>query len=137
MALAPIEKKTAEGLRPIVVSLAERKRRTIELGASYGTSEGLGLDARWTHYNVLARADTMALVGQAFQHRQPPGRRSHLAALAAAAADPEGSAAVYRNQTDAYDETGVGVSGRRHAQRTARPPMSPWAPRWTSAAPTN
>jgi len=63
-ALAPIEKKTAEGLRPIVVSLAERKRRTIELGASYATSEGLGLDSKWIHYNVLARADTLALVGR-------------------------------------------------------------------------
>ncbi len=40
VALAPAEKTTPEGLRPVVVSLAERKPRTIEAGASYSTSEG-------------------------------------------------------------------------------------------------
>ena len=44
VALAGADKTTADGLRPVVVSLSERKRRTLELGASYATVEGLGLD---------------------------------------------------------------------------------------------
>jgi translocation and assembly module TamA len=109
VALAPADKKTAEGLRPIVVSLAERKRRTIELGASYATTEGAGLDARWIHYNVLGRADTLALVGRASNVDSkaevdltlPHWRRPQQTLRAATG--------FYRNLTDAYDETGVGV----------------------------
>jgi translocation and assembly module TamA len=109
VALAPADKKTAQGLRPVVVSLAERKRRTIELGASYATSEGAGLDARWTHYNVLGRADTLALVGRASSVDSkaevvltlPHWRRPQQTLNA--------SAGFYRNSTDAFDETGFGV----------------------------
>ena len=109
VALAPLEKKTAAGLRPIVVSLAERKRRTIELGASYATTEGLGLDARWTHYNVLGRADTLALVGRASNIDSkaevdltlPHWRRPQQTLKA--------TTGFYRTRTDAYKETGVGA----------------------------
>jgi translocation and assembly module TamA len=109
VALAPIGRKTADGLRPVVVSLAERKRRTIELGASYATTEGLGLDARWTHYNVLGRADTVALIGRASNIDSraevnltlPHWRRPQQTLKAAGG--------FYRNNTDAYEETGVGV----------------------------
>jgi translocation and assembly module TamA len=111
VALAPADKKTVDGLRPIVVSLAERKRRTLELGASYATSEGAGADARWTHYNVLGRADTLALVLRASNIDSkaevdltlPHWRRPQQTLNAAGG--------FYRNQTDAYDETGVGVRG--------------------------
>jgi len=111
VALAPIEKKTAQGLRPIVVSLAERKPRTVELGASYGTSEGLGLDAKWTHYNVLARADTVALVGRLSSIDSRLGVDLTLPHWGRPQQTLKASAGFYRNQTDAYDETGVGVRG--------------------------
>ncbi|MDB5444437.1 MAG: hypothetical protein JWP73_2813, partial [Phenylobacterium sp.] len=62
--LAPPDQLTPQGLRPVVVSLAERKRRTIELGASYDTNLGPGVDIRWTRYNWLGRADTFALFGK-------------------------------------------------------------------------
>ncbi|MDB5423708.1 MAG: hypothetical protein JWQ29_1124, partial [Phenylobacterium sp.] len=109
VALAPASSKTPGGLRPVVVSLAERKRRTIELGASYATSEGPGLDVRWTHYNVFGRADTLALVGRAstldskaeVNLALPHWRRPQQTLRTAAA--------VYRRLTDAYNETGVGV----------------------------
>jgi translocation and assembly module TamA len=65
VALAPAAETDAEGLRPVVVSLAERKRRTIEIGASYANVEGVGVDVRWTRYNLLRRADTLALIARA------------------------------------------------------------------------
>jgi translocation and assembly module TamA len=109
VALAPKEKTTADGLRPIVVSLADRKPRTIEAGASYATTEGLGLDVKWTHYNTFSRADTLAYTGRlsdldsrlgadlSLPHWRRPQQTLHL------------GAAAYKTTTDAYDETGAGV----------------------------
>lgn len=111
VALAPIQKKTAEGLRPIVVSLAERRRRTVELGASYGTSEGLGLDSKWIHYNVFKRADTVALVGRLSSLDSRLGVDVSLPHWRRPKQTLKTSIGFYRNQTDAYDETGFAVSG--------------------------
>lgn len=109
VALAARDKTTSEGLRPVVVSIADRKPRTIEAGASYSTSEGAGVEARWTHYNRLRRADTLSLLGRASELDSrivgeatlPHWRRPQQTLKAAAA--------VYDVKTDAYDEKGLGV----------------------------
>jgi translocation and assembly module TamA len=109
VALAPREKTTPDGLRPVVVSLADRKPRTIEAGASYATTEGLGLDGRWIHYNRLGRADTITFTGRlskldtrleaelSLPHWRRPQQTLKL------------GTSIYDTSTDAYDETGVGV----------------------------
>jgi translocation and assembly module TamA len=106
VALAPKE-AMVDGNRPVLVSLADRPRGTIELGAGYSTSEGLGLDARWLRYNRLGRADTMTLTARlaeiqrkldaqvAFPHWRKPRRTLTL------------GGGVFQNNTDAYDEAGV------------------------------
>jgi translocation and assembly module TamA len=109
VALAPKAKATPEGLRPVVVSLADRRRRTIDLSASYSTSEGMGVEARWTQYNRLRRADTLSILARASEQdsriepslRLPHWRRPQQTLTAAAA--------VYKTRTDAYDEQGVGI----------------------------
>jgi translocation and assembly module TamA len=109
VALAPKAKATPEGLRPVVVSLADRRRRTIDLSASYSTSEGMGVEARWTQYNRLRRADTLSILARASEQDSriepslslPHWRRPQQTLTAAAA--------VYKTRTDAYDEQGVGV----------------------------
>jgi translocation and assembly module TamA len=58
VALSP-PNETASGLRPVVVSLADRPRGTLELGASYATSEGVGVDGAWILYNRLGQGDTI------------------------------------------------------------------------------
>lgn len=110
VALAPADTTTPQGLRPIIVSLAERKRRTLELGASYGTTDGLGLDAKLTRYNLLGRADTASLLGRlsnldsraeldvSLPHWRMP--RQTLVARTA----------LYRTRTPAYDQEGVMAS---------------------------
>jgi translocation and assembly module TamA len=109
VALAPREQRTTDGLRPVVVSLADRARRTIELGAGYSTSEGVGIDGRWTRYNVLGRADTLALRGRlaeleqrldlelALPHWRRPQRTLKL------------GVGAFQMNTDAYEELGAGV----------------------------
>ena len=118
VALAPADQATPDGLRPVVVSLSERKRRTIEAGASYGTNEGPGFDLRWTHYNVLGRADTVALFGKyskldsrlgadlTLPHWRRPDQTLTL------------DAAAYRTTTDAYDAAGFGVKADAHRRFT-------------------
>ncbi|WP_293898616.1 autotransporter assembly complex family protein [Phenylobacterium sp.] len=116
VALAPVDQTSASGLRPVVVALAERKPRTIEGGASYSTSEGAGVNVRWTHYNLLSRADTIALYGQVSIRDSRTGVDLTLPQWLRPQQTLKTGAAVYRVVTDAYKETGVGV----HADVTRR-----------------
>ena len=109
VALAPAERETAEGLRPVVVSLAERKRRSIEAGASYSTTDGAGVDVRWTRYNVLGRADTLAVLGRLSEQDSRVGVDLTLPHWRRAQQTLVLGAAAYDVSTDAYDETGFGV----------------------------
>lgn len=109
VSLAPKEQVTAEGLRPIVVSLADRKRRTLELGASYSTSEGVGADTRWTHFNVLGRADTISALARLSNIDSRLGAELSLPHWRRPQQTFKVGGGGYRTSTDAYDETGVGV----------------------------
>lgn len=108
--LAPREKSTPEGLRPIVVSLADRERRTLELGANYSTTDGAGVEARWTRYNVLGRADTLELLGRLSSIDSRLGAELSLPHWRRAQQILRLGGAVYQVKTDAYDETGAGVN---------------------------
>ena len=110
VALAPATDSTPQGLRPVVVSIAERQKRTLELGASYDTRDGVGLDARWTRYNLLGRADTFAVLGRVSNldsrvelDLSLPHWRAPQQTLAI-------RTAVYRTNTPAYDQQGVRAS---------------------------
>ncbi|MDQ0463959.1 translocation and assembly module TamA [Caulobacter ginsengisoli] len=108
--LAPKEQLLPDGTRPVLVSLTDRPPHTLELGAGYSTSEGAGLDARWIRYNRLGRADTstitlkLAQIEQRLEYRLalPHWRRPQQTLTLVGSA--------YNEQTDAYDQTGVGVS---------------------------
>jgi translocation and assembly module TamA len=98
------------GERPVIVSLADRPKGTIELGASYSTTEGAGVDSNWILYNRLGRADTLTntlriadidsrLQAQlALPHWMKPEQTLKL------------TAALYRDRTPAYDDVGAGLS---------------------------
>ncbi len=109
VSLAPPERTTAEGLRPVVVSLADRAPRTIELGASYSTSEGVGADARWTRYNTFGRADTVSYAARASDIDSRLVAEATLPHWRRAQQTLKAAAAIYDVKTDAYDETGFGV----------------------------
>lgn len=105
VALAPADQTLADGNRPVVVSLADRSRRLLEVGASWSTAEGTGLDAVWTWRNRFGRADTLAFefrvadidsrIGAdlSLPHWRKPGRTLKL------------SMAVVNEDTDAYLRT--------------------------------
>jgi translocation and assembly module TamA len=109
VSLAPAN-QAVNGERPVIVSLADRPKGTIELGASYSTTEGAGVDSSWILYNRLGRADTLTntlriadidsrLQAQlALPHWRKPEQTLKL------------TAALYRDRTPAYDDVGAGVS---------------------------
>lgn len=106
VALAPRD-QTVDGKRPVLVSLADRPRGTIDLGVGTSTAEGFGFDGRWQRFNRLGRADTTTITVRlaeiqqkldwqiAFPHWRTPRRTLTLGAN------------VFANQTDAYDDAGV------------------------------
>ncbi len=109
VALAPAD-QAVKGVRPVIVSLVERPKGTLELGASYSTTEGAGIDSRWLIYNRLGRGDTIATTAQLAQidsrfqvalslpHWRKPEETLKLAA------------AVYRDDTPAYNLIGAGLT---------------------------
>lgn len=116
VALAPPEKASPSGLRPVVVALSERKPRTIEGGASYSTSEGAGVNARWTRYNYFSRADTLSVYGQLQDRDSRVGVDVSLPHWLRAQQTLKTGVSVYRIETDAFNEKGLGL----HADVTRR-----------------
>ena len=65
--LAPVSRETT---RAVDVTLVDRKPHTLELGAGYSTTEGSGLDAKWTRYNRLGRGDSLILTAKLYDIQQ-------------------------------------------------------------------
>lgn len=119
--LSPAAETTAQGLRPVVVSLADRPRRVLEAGATVSTSEGAGVDFIWTHYNRFGRADTLRYQARlagidsrigadlSLPHWRRPGRTLTL------------SGALVREDTDAYRRSALTASAdlRQRLGRTS------------------
>lgn len=107
VALAP--QSNAAGFRPVIVSLSDRPRRTLEALASVSTSEGVSIEGRRTAYNRFGRADTLTqllrlgtldsrLEGElSLPHFRRPQRTLTL------------GGAAFATQTEAFDENGVNV----------------------------
>ncbi|THD76259.1 MAG: outer membrane protein assembly factor [Phenylobacterium sp.] len=119
--LAPDTQLTPDGLRPVVVSLAERKRRTVSLGASYGTNEGPGADVTWTTYDVLGRADTLSLFARESKLDSRVGVDLSLPHWRTPDQTLSTELAAYKLTTDAYDATGFGghADAQRHFTKTS------------------
>jgi translocation and assembly module TamA len=114
VALSP--EPNPDGLRPVVVSLADRSRHTIEFGAGYSTSEGPDVELKLLSYNIFGRGDTVTYearyastantndlgskLGVQLQlpHFGQPGRTLTV--------EPS----LFQNVTNAYVETGGGIS---------------------------
>jgi translocation and assembly module TamA len=119
--LAPTTQLTPDGLRPVVVSLAERKRRTLSLGASYGTTEGPGGDVMWTTYGTLGRADTLSVFARASKLDSRTGVDLSLPHWLMPDQTLSTEVAAYKQTTDAYDSTGFGghADAQRHFTKTS------------------
>ncbi len=110
VALAPASDANT-GRRPVIVSLADRPRGRLELGASYSTTEGAGVDSRWLVFNRLGLGDTITTT---LQFAEIDSRLQTELALPNWGRPNEIlklTTAIYRDNTPAYDERAIGVSG--------------------------
>jgi translocation and assembly module TamA len=109
VSLAPAD-QAVNGQRPVIVSLADRPKGTLELGASYSTDEGIGVDSRWILYNRLGRADTLTNI---FRIAQIDSRLQSQLALPDWRRSEQTlklTAALYRDDTPAYVDWGGGIN---------------------------
>ena len=109
VSLAPAD--ASGGRRPVIVSLADRPRGRLELGASYSTTEGAGVDSRWLVFNRLGLGDTITTT---LQFAEIDSRLQTELALPNWGRPNETlklTAAIYRDNTPAYDERAAGLSG--------------------------
>ncbi|MNI10097.1 Translocation and assembly module TamA precursor [compost metagenome] len=107
VALSSLDDVRPDGLRPVVVTLADRPRSLLEAGATYSTAEGAGVDVFRTRYNRFGRADTLrygarlasidSRIGAEWSlpHWRRPGRTLKLSSF------------IVNEQTDAYDRSAI------------------------------
>jgi translocation and assembly module TamA len=109
VALAPAS-RVIDDVRPVIVTLTERPKGTVELGASYSTTEGPGIDSRWIVYDRLGLGDTITT---SLQFAKIDSRLQLELALPDWARPDEtlkAAVALYRDMTPAYDLTGAGIN---------------------------
>jgi translocation and assembly module TamA len=97
------------GMRPVQVTLADRKPFSLELGAGYSTTEGSGLDAKWTHYNRLGRGDSLILTAKLYDIEQRLDLEQDLPDWLAADQTLKVGGGFLGDRTAAYDDLGGGV----------------------------
>lgn len=104
--LAPASQAGPDGRRPVVVSLADRGRRALDVSAGYSTSEGADFDVRYSVFNQLRRGDTLTIEARLAELDSRYGAELALPHFLAAGQTLTPSAYYFRTVTDAYTETG-------------------------------
>lgn len=107
VSLAPKAQTNAEGLRPVVVTLVDRPKATLESGISYSSSEGVGGDATLRFYDRLGRADTLSLIARAAQLEKLLGVQLSLPDIGRPDQTLTLEPDLYYDQTNAYDAQGA------------------------------
>jgi translocation and assembly module TamA len=102
-------KPDADGNRPVDVTLVDRPKSTLELSASYSTAEGAGVDAKWVRYNSFGRGDTLTYSLQAADILSQAGIELDLPNWLSAQRTLKLSTSIYRDNTNAYLETGARI----------------------------
>lgn len=110
VSLQPADQVTAEGWRPVQLTLKDRPRRSLEVGAGYSTSEGAGLDVTTTRYNRWKRADTRIIALRLAELQQRLDYKVSLPHWRQPRQTLSLTASVYNELTDAYDQTGASLT---------------------------
>jgi translocation and assembly module TamA len=127
VSLAPKD-KAVDGYRPVIVSLADRPPRTLELGAGFSTTggttvntnnleggadfsaaEGSGVDGKLTWYNRLHRADTLTLTARLYDIQQKLDLELDLPHWRRPRQTLKIGGGLFGDRTDAFNDYGGGV----------------------------
>ncbi|CAN5478049.1 autotransporter assembly complex family protein [soil metagenome] len=107
VSLAAKEKVLPDGRRPVIVTLADRKSRTLEVGAGYSSTDGPGVDLKWIRYNRLRRADTTTFTARIAKLDSRIEAELALPHWRRAQQTLKLNTAIFRDDTDAYTKTGA------------------------------
>ena len=108
--------------RTVDVTLVERKRYSVELGAGYSTTEGSGADAKLTRYNRLGLGDSLILTSRLYDIQQKLDLELDLPDWKRADQILKVGGGFLGNRTAAYDDLGGGVRAdviRRYDRTTS------------------
>ncbi|MBL8546073.1 MAG: BamA/TamA family outer membrane protein [Hyphomonadaceae bacterium] len=108
------------GLRDVIVTIEAAKRNAYELGVSYSTTEGAGVQAEWTRRNLTGRADSLsvgATLAEMQQGLHASLTRPHAAGLGHAITF---GASADREQLEAYSRQGIALFGSVDASTRLR-----------------
>lgn len=97
------------GLRDVVINIEPARRNAYELGLSYSTTEGAGVQAEWTRRNLTGRADSLTVAATLAEMQQSVSAsltRPHAAGLGHAATF---GVSADREQLEAYTRQGVAL----------------------------
>ncbi|MGC1301251.1 MAG: autotransporter assembly complex family protein, partial [Caulobacteraceae bacterium] len=109
VALAP--QPDADGLRPVVVSVADRTKHALSLGVGYSTTEGVLVDSSWSTYNILHRADTLTYFAKAQTIDSRIGVSESLPDFWSPGQTLKFGPDVFRDDTNAYSQLGGELVG--------------------------
>ncbi len=95
--------------RPVEITLVDRPSHALELGAGYSTTEGSGVDGKWTLYNRLGRADSLILTAKAYDVQQKLDLELDLPDWAHIDQTLKVGGGFLGDRTKAYSDLGAGV----------------------------
>ena len=96
-------------MRPVEVALIDRKRHSLELGGGYSTTEGSGLDAKWTLYNRLGVGDALILTAKLYDIQQRLDLEQDLPDWRGVDQTLKVGGGFLGDRTAAFDDVGGGV----------------------------
>lgn len=98
-----------DGRRDVILEVERARRHAYEVGLSYSTSEGVGVQAEWTRRNLTRRADSLTVTGTLAELQQALTAeltRPHAAGLGHSV---RYGASIGREALEAYTRSGVAV----------------------------
>jgi len=98
-------------MRDILLTLNERERRTVSIGASYSTSDGSGLETGWQQRNLTGRGDTLDLRGQIADREDRVGVSYTAPNTGRFGRDLRTAIDLSDKRTDAFNQTAITFSG--------------------------
>ena len=111
LASTRIQPPGPSGLSEVVLDVEPARRNAYELGVSYSTTEGAGVEAEWTRRNITRRADALtigATLAEMNQGLSAEWARPHAPDLGQTLTL---GAAAERETIDAYTRQGVAIYG--------------------------
>ena len=119
----PHDSATSSIERSVRVTLEERPRHTVSLGASIATDQGVGGLVEWTRWNVTGQADPLTVSAQASQIEQSLGADWRLPHFPKPGRQLSLTARAFNEDTDAFNRAGLTLGG---AFEIARSPRTIW-----------